>query len=99
MNEIALAVQALSACDRLEQGVKDGDKESMEAVRAMVARWAGEDYDNLQNVLAQVFRFLMQKWSSGSHEDLAMAMMFVRCFVERQVAKVFGNEDEPEEPA
>ncbi len=91
MNEISLAVQALSACDRLEQGVKDGDKESIEAVKAMIRRWCGRDFAEVKGVLAEAFRCLMQKCIDGTDQDLSLAMLALRCLTEMEVARAFGN--------
>lgn len=99
MNEVSLAVQALSACDRLEQGVKEGDRESIAAVKAMIARWCGADFREVKGAFAEAFRCLMQKCIEGTEHDLALAMLALRCLTELQVAKAFGNDDQDEQEA
>lgn len=93
MKYVSLAVQALSACDRLEQGVRDGDKESIEAVKAMIQRWANQDFQEVQGVLAIAFKAIMIKCLEGGPTELALAMLALRCLTEHQVAVAFGNED------
>ncbi len=97
MNEIALAVQAMSACDRLEQGVKDGDKESMERVQEMISKFASKEAGEEQSTLARAFRYLMKKCSEGGPQELAVAMMAIRCLTEQQLALAFKQGgDDPE---
>ena len=91
MKDVALAVQALSACDRLEQGVKERDEASMEAVREMIGRWSGRDFDQVAGTFAVAFRALMKRCSEGGPEELAVAMMALRCLTEHQVSEAFNN--------
>ncbi len=96
MNEIALAVQAMSACDRLEQGIKDGDEGSVAVVREMVSRWAGRDFKEVHGSFAVAFRLLMKRCSEGGPEDMALAMMAIRCLTEHELSRAFGNDVEGE---
>lgn len=94
MKAIALAVQAVSVCDRLERGIKDGDEESIRAVREMVARWAGAEFEQCRNFFAMAFRALMKKCSEGTDTDLAVAMMAIKCMAEQELARAFDNPEE-----
>lgn len=87
----------MSACDRLEQGVKDGDQESIKAVRDMINHWTENGtMDGADGMLARAFMLLMRRCSEGKDEDIAVAMMAIRCITEGELQRAFGK-DEPQE--
>jgi hypothetical protein len=81
----------MSAYDRLEQGVRERDPETMLRVRAMISRWAAADAEELQARFAIAFRTLMKQCAEGTPEDLDIAMAAIKCLTENELRKAFDK--------
>lgn len=88
----AWAVQALSACDRMESGIRNGDQDSIQQARAMVEYWLGDGFDAVRPTFGKAFECLLRKCSAGSLQDLSVFLFAARCYLETDLEN--GGEDE-----
>lgn len=88
---LAEAMQALSACDRLEEGVRNGDCDALRQANVLIRFWLDSEDPSIEAGFANAFRSMLTKCVDGDQQDISTVLLGVRCVAESRIESILGD--------